>query len=148
MLLIGGYRSLVEAAQTELAARGYADVRPVHDVAIRAISSGADSASELGRRLMVSKQAAAKTIDILQKRAYVVREVDPLDARRKCLRVTARGLEMLREAEEIFDELRNKWAQQIGSAQLEELEKYLAELIGSDPNRLDNSGWLARDLGE
>ncbi|MEK4519317.1 MarR family transcriptional regulator [Paenibacillus sp. FSL H8-0122] len=148
MLLIGGYRSLVEAAQAELAARGYEDVRPVHDVAIRAIASGADSASELGRRLMVSKQAAAKTIDILQKRAYVVREVDPLDARRKRLRVTARGLEMLREAEEIFDELRDKWARQIGSAQLEELEKHLADLIGTDPNRLDNSGWLAQDLGE
>ncbi|WP_027086825.1 MarR family winged helix-turn-helix transcriptional regulator [Cohnella panacarvi] len=148
MLLIGGYRSLVEAAQAELAARGYEDVRPVHDVAIRAIAAGADSASELGRRLMVSKQAAAKTIGILQKRAYVVREADPADARRKRLRVTARGFDMLREAEEIFDELRKKWARQIGSTELEQIEKHLAELIGTDPNRLDNSGWLARDLGE
>lgn len=148
MLLIGGYRSLVEAAQAELAARGYEDVRPVHDVAIRAIAAGADSASELGRRLMVSKQAAAKTIGILQKRAYVVREADPVDARRKRLRVTARGLDMLREAEEIFDELRKKWARQIGITELEQIEKHLAELIGTDPNRLDNSGWLARDLGE
>lgn len=148
MLLIGGYRSLVEAAQAELAARGYEDVRPVHDVAIRAIAAGADSASELGRRLMVSKQAAAKTIGILQKRGYVVREADPVDARRKRLRVTSRGLDMLREAEEIFDELREKWARQIGSTQLEQLEKHLTELIGTDPHRLDNSGWLARDLGE
>lgn len=148
MLLIGGYRSLVESAQAELAARGYEDVRPVHDVAIRAIVSGADNASELGRRLMVSKQAAAKTIGILQKRGYVARVVDPVDARRKCLRVTPRALEMLREAEEIFDELRNKWARQIGDTQLEEIENHLAELIGTDPHRVDNSGWLARDLGE
>ncbi len=148
MLLIGGFRSLVDAAQVELAAHGYEDVRPVHDFAIRAIASGADNASELGRRLAVSKQAAAKTIGVLQKRGYVVREVDPVDARRKRLRVTARGFDMLREAEEIFDELRNQWARQIGTTQLEEIEKHLAELVGTDPIRLDTSGWLARDLGE
>ncbi len=148
MLLIGGYRSLVDAAQVELAARGYEDVRPVHDFAIRAIVSGADNASELGRRLAVSKQAAAKTIGILEKRGYVVREVDPVDARYKRLRVTARGFDMLREAEEIFDELRNQWARQIGTTQLEEIEQHLAGLVGTDPLRLDTSGWLARDLGE
>ena len=148
MLLIGGFRSLVDAAQVELAARGYEDVRPVHDFAMRAIASGADNASELGRRLAVSKQAAAKTIGVLQKRGYVVREGDPVDARRKRLRVTARGSDMLREAEEIFDELRNTWARQIGPTQLEELENHLAELGDTDPLRLDTSGWLAQDLGE
>ena len=148
MLLIGGFRSLVDAAHVELAARGYEDVRPVHDFAIRAIASGADNASELGRRLAVSKQAAAKTIGVLQKRGYVVREVDPVDARRKRLRVTTRGFDMLREAEEIFDELRNKWARQIGTTQLEEIETHLAELVGTDALRLDTSGWLAQDFGE
>ena len=143
MLLIGGFRSLVDAAQVELDARGYEDIRPVHDFAIRAIASGADNASELGRRLAVSKQAAAKTIGVLQKRGYVVREVDPVDARRKRLRVTARGFDMQREAEEIFDELRTTWARQIGTTQLEEIEKHLAELVGTDPLRLDTSGWLA-----
>nr|WP_218031006.1 MarR family winged helix-turn-helix transcriptional regulator [Dictyobacter aurantiacus] len=138
----------MDAAQVELAARGYEDVRPVHDFAIRAIASGADNASELGRRLAVSKQAAAKTIGILEKRGYIVREVDPVDARRKRLCVTAHGFNMLREAEEIFDELRNTWARQIGIAQIEEIEKHLAKLVGTDPLRLDTSGWLAQDLGE
>jgi DNA-binding MarR family transcriptional regulator len=148
MLLISGFRSLVEAAQTELAARGYEDIRPVHDFAIRAIIAGADNASELGRRLAVSKQPAAKTIGILESRGYIVREADPVDARRKRLRVTAHGLEMQREAEEIFDDLRNQWAQRIGTTQLEEIEKHLVELVGTDPIRLDTSGWLAHDLSE
>ena len=148
MLLISGFRSLVDAAHVELAARGYEDVRPVHDFALRAIASGTDNASELGRRLAVSKQAAAKTIKVLEERGYVVREVDPVDARRKRLCVTAHGFDMLREAEEIFDELRNQWARQIGTPQLEEIEKHLAELIGTDPLRPDTSGWLARDLDE
>ncbi|GGP75520.1 MarR family winged helix-turn-helix transcriptional regulator [Saccharothrix coeruleofusca] len=148
LLLLGGFRCLVDAAQAELADRGHGDVRPVHDFAIRAIASGADSASELGRRMAVSKQAAAKTIAVLQERGYVAREADPADARRKRLRVTDRGFAMLREAEAIFDELREQWARRIGADQLKELEARLTDLVGATPVRLDTPGWLARDLGE
>src|ERR1700692_4232754 len=105
LLLLGGFRTLVDAASVELARRGYADVRPVHDFAMRAIAAGADSASELGRRLSISKQSAAKTIAVLQERGYVARDTDPLDARRKRLQVTTLGLDMLRSGEQIFDEL-------------------------------------------
>src|ERR1035441_10142144 len=90
LLLLGGFRSLVDTATAELARRGYEDVRPVHAFAMRAIAAGAGNAgepracykdlrpvhafamraiaagagnaSDLGRRLSVSKQAAAKTI--------------------------------------------------------------------------------------
>jgi len=74
-----------------LAARGYDDVRPANVFAIRAIASGADTASELARTLTVSKQAAAQTITVLRERGYVARAVDPNDARRKRLQVTDHG---------------------------------------------------------
>ncbi|WNV91138.1 MarR family winged helix-turn-helix transcriptional regulator [Umezawaea sp. Da 62-37] len=148
LLLLAGFRSLVDGAMAELAARGHDDVRPVHDFAMRAIAAGADNASELGRRLSVSKQAAAKTIAVLQERGYVSRTSDPADARRKRLQVTPLGFEVLRTGEAIFDELRERWARQIGPAQLESLELHLTTLIGESPIRLDTPGWLARDLGE
>jgi DNA-binding MarR family transcriptional regulator len=149
LLLLGGFRSLVDAAQLELARRGHEDVRPVHDFAIRAIASGADSASELGRRMSVSKQAAAKTIAVLQDRGYVARDVDPADARRKRLQVTERGFAMLREAEAIFDDLRDRWAGQIGADRLTDLEARLRELVGTAPVRLDTPGWIAaQELGD
>ncbi|MGC5168050.1 MarR family winged helix-turn-helix transcriptional regulator [Luteimicrobium sp. DT211] len=148
LLLLGGFRSLVDAAHDELAARGYDDVRSVHDFAMRAIVSGADSTSELGRRLSVSKQAAAKTVAVLQERGYVTREPDPGDARRKHLRVTPLGSEVLREGEAVFDDLRRQWARQIGRAELETLEKHLAALVGDARIRLDTPGWLARGSGE
>jgi DNA-binding MarR family transcriptional regulator len=148
LLLLGGFRNLVDAVRAELAVRGHADIRTVHDFAIRAIAGGADNASELGRRMAVSKQAAAKTIAVLQERGYVARDVDPEDARRKRLQVTPQGFDMLREAETIFDDLRDQWARRIGTARLVELEAQLAELIGADPVRLDMPGWLAHDLGE
>ncbi|WP_369137109.1 MarR family winged helix-turn-helix transcriptional regulator [Modestobacter versicolor] len=149
LLLLGGFRSLVDAAQAELARRGYEDVRPVHDFALRAIAAGADSASELGRRMSVSKQAAAKTIAVLQERGYVGREADPADARRKRLQVTGRGQALLREGEAVFDELRERWAQQLGADELGRLEAQLTALVGSDPVRLDQPGWVAgQDLGD
>jgi DNA-binding MarR family transcriptional regulator len=148
LLLLAGFRSLVDAATAELAARGHEDVRPVHDFAMRAIAAGADNASELGRRLSVSKQAAAKTIAVLQERGYVARDADPLDARRKRLQVTALGLDVLREGEAIFDELRGRWERQIGSAQLQDVEMHLTTLLGESPVRFDTPGWIARDLGE
>jgi DNA-binding MarR family transcriptional regulator len=148
LLLLAGFRSLVDAAVVELERRGYEDVRPVHDFAMRAIAAGADNASDLGRRLSVTKQAAAKTIAILQERGYVTRNGDPLDARRKRLKVTSRGHQMLREGEAIFDQLRNQWKRQIGAAQLDSLEKQLTALVGALPMRSDTPGWLAEDLGE
>ncbi|MFD4556857.1 MarR family winged helix-turn-helix transcriptional regulator [Streptomyces sp. NPDC058469] len=148
LLLLGGFRSLVDSATAELARRGYEDVRPVHDFAMRAIASGADNASELGRRLSVSKQAAAKTIAVLQDRGYVTRDADPLDARRKRLQVTALGFEVLHQGEAIFDELRDRWERQIGSGALAGLEAHLTALVGARPVRLDAPGWIAPDLGE
>src|ERR1700688_952671 len=146
LLLLGGFRSLLDAATSELALRGYEDVRPVHDFAMRAIAGGADDASELGRRLSVSKQAAAKTVAVLEERGYVARGADPLDARRKRLQVTALGLEVMREGEAIFDELRDKWKRKIGAKQLERLESDLAALVGPSPVRVETPGWIAHSL--
>jgi DNA-binding MarR family transcriptional regulator len=147
LLLLGGYRTLVDAAMVELAARGYDDFRPVHDFTMRAIAAGADSASDLGRRMSVSKQAAAKTIAVLLDRGYVSRDADPHDARRKRLQVTPLGFDVLRQGEAIFEELREQWEQQIGISELATLEARLTTLIGDRAVRVDAPGWTAQDLG-
>jgi DNA-binding MarR family transcriptional regulator len=145
LLLLAGFRSIVTDGQAELARRGHADVRPVHDFAIQAIAAGADNVSELGKRLGVSRQAAAKTLAGLEDRGYVVREPDPADARRKRLRVTDHGHDLIREGGAVFDELREAWAARIGREQLLQLEAHLAELVGSAPPRLDTAGWMHGD---
>ena len=148
LLLLGGFRTLVDAAAAELAERGHEDVRPVHDFAMRAIAAGADSASELGRRLSITKQSAAKTIAVLQERGYVTRDTDPRDGRRKRLQVTALGFDVMRQGEAVFDKLRDQWAQQIGAAELDRIEAHLTALVGAQPVRFDTPGWFARDVGE
>jgi len=146
LLLLGSYRKLVDSAVDELARRGYHDVRPVHDFAMRAIAAGADNASELGRRLSVSKQAAAKTIATLVERGYVVRAQDPSDRRRTRIEVTPLGVQVMQTGEAIFDELRQAWALQLGSAELETLEAQLKNFVGGAPIRSEAPGWVALQL--
>ena len=144
-LLLAGFRSLVDDAVVELANRGYEDVRPVHDFAMRAIAAGADNAAELGRRMSVTKQAASKTIAVLEARGYVAREIDPSDARRKRLQVTPLGFAVMHAGESIFDGLRARWEEQIGASNLEELEARLEVLVGAPAVRFDTPAWIARD---
>ena len=148
LLLLGGFRVLVDDAILELAERGYEDVRPVHDFTMRAIAAGADNASELGRRLSVSKQAASKTVAVLEERGYVTRGADPLDARRKRLQVTDLGFEVMRVGEAVFDELRDEWKRRIGAKQFERLESDLATLVGGSTVRVESPGWIAHSLDE
>ena len=147
LLLLGGFRKLADRATAELAARGYEDVRPVHDFALQAILSGADNASELGRRMSVTKQSAAQTIAILEERGYVRRQPDTQDRRRMRLQVTDRGHAMQREGAAIFDDLREQWESRVGAGAVEQLERALRQLVGDDPIQLDTPGWLIQDLG-
>ena len=130
LLLLGGFHSMVDEVNVELAKRGHDGVRPVHEFALRAVDAGADTASELGRRLSVTKQAAAQTIAVLEGFGYVDREPDPSDARRKRLRVTPRGHELMTVGGALFDDVRSRWAARIGDDELKTLEGHLARLTG------------------
>lgn len=147
LLLLGGFRKMADRATAELAARGYPDVRPVHDFALQAILSGADNASELGRRMSVTKQSAAQTIAVLEERGYVRRLPDTQDRRRMRLEVTARGHAMQREGAVIFDDLRKQWESRVGADTVKQLEGALRQLVGDEPVQLDTPGWLIQDLG-
>ncbi|WP_228122608.1 MarR family winged helix-turn-helix transcriptional regulator [Saccharothrix syringae] len=128
LLLLGGFHTMVDEVTAELAKRGHEGVRPVHEFALRAVDAGADTASELGRRLSVTKQAAAQTIATLEGFGYVDREPDPVDARRKRVRVTRRGHELMTIGGALFDDVRSRWAARIGPEQLQTLEAHLARL--------------------
>ena len=140
LLLLGGFRLMVDAATTELASRGYPDLKPAHEFALRAIVAGADSASDLGRRTAVTKQAAAKTIAVLTERGYVASAPDPSDARRKRLQVTERGFDAMAQGEAILDRVRGEWEKTIGQAEVAKLEAQLTELVGDAAIRLDAPG--------
>ena len=116
-------------------------MRPAYDFAPRAIIAGADTPSELARRMSVTRQAAAKMIATLDERRYVERAPDPRDGRRLRLTVTGHGSGMLRIGESIFDDIRAQWERQAGAAQIDAWEAALRDLVGESA---DN--WATNDF--
>ncbi|MFI5629484.1 MarR family winged helix-turn-helix transcriptional regulator [Streptomyces sp. NPDC051664] len=142
LLLFAGFRSIIDALHHELAEHGHPDVRPAYGFALQAIGRDGATASEIGRRLGVSKQAAGKTVDRLESLGYVERVDDPQDGRRKLVRVTRRGVDVLVRSAEGFDRLRAEWAQALGAERLRALESDLRTMAPADGFRLDAAAWF------
>ncbi|MFD7755048.1 MarR family winged helix-turn-helix transcriptional regulator [Streptomyces sp. NPDC059757] len=142
LLLFAGFRSIIDALHRELAEHGHPDVRPAYGFALQAIGRDGATASEIGRRLGVSKQAAGKTVDRLESLGYVERVDDPQDGRRKLVRVTLRGVDVLVRSAEGFDRLRAEWARALGAERLRGLESDLRAMAPADGFRLDAAAWF------
>lgn len=142
LLLLGGFRSLIDELHAELARQGHPGVRPGYGFAMQAIGSRGASTSEIGRRLGVSKQAAGKTVERLAELGYVRRTQDHADRRRQMVQLTDHGWDALQRSAAVFEHLRTEWAQVIGSTRLRELEADLRRLVPDQAARLDVAGWL------
>ncbi|SEG68658.1 DNA-binding transcriptional regulator, MarR family [Thermomonospora echinospora] len=142
LLLLAGFRTLIDELHAELARQGHPHIRPAHGFALQAIGPHGASATEVGRRLGVSKQAAGKTIDRLAELGYAERADDPADGRRKLVRLTPRGMDALGRSAVIFDELRSRWAATLGTGRLADLEDALRTVTGPAGLRVDTVSWF------
>ncbi|MEE1749304.1 MULTISPECIES: MarR family transcriptional regulator [unclassified Streptomyces] len=142
LLLFAGFRSLIDELHRDLAEQGHADVRPAYGYALQAVGRDGATASEIGRRLGVSKQAAGKTVEKLEGLGYVERVDDPRDGRRKLVRLTARGVDVLVRSAEGFDRLRARWAEALGADRVRAMEDDLRAMVPADALRLDAPGWF------
>ncbi|MEU9077586.1 MarR family winged helix-turn-helix transcriptional regulator [Kitasatospora sp. NPDC004745] len=140
--LLSAFRTIIDELHERIAREGHPDLRPTHGFVFQAIGPDGTTAVELGRRLGVSKQAAGKTVEHLEQLGYVERAADPADARRKVVRLTARGVDCLVRSARIFDELRAEWSAALGEERLRELEAGLRLLAPGDPFRLDTARWF------
>lgn len=140
--LFMAFRGIIDETHAELARQGHPDLRPMHGFVFQAIGPDGTTAVELGRRLGVSKQAAGKMIESLERAGYVERGADPADARRKIVRLTARGIDSLDRSARIFERIRDDWAERLGTGRVRALEHDLRQVTPADPWRLDAPGWF------
>lgn len=127
LLLLAGFRDLVDETHRLLAGQGHAGARPAHGFALQAVGDGATNA-DLAGRLGVTKQAAAKTIAALEREGYVERSGDAEDARRVIVQRTARGSEFLTLSEAAFEQAVQVWRERSGSAAVDQLGETLQGL--------------------
>ncbi|MBQ1026259.1 MarR family winged helix-turn-helix transcriptional regulator [Micromonospora sp. C95] len=143
LLLLAGFRTLIDDLHAELARQGHAELRPLHGFVLQAVGADGTTASELGNRLGVSKQAAGKTVDRLVALGYLERADDSRDARRKLVRLTPRGLDGLRRSAVVFDELRQRWTETLGADRVASIEDDLRAVTPANWFRLDIPGWFS-----
>ncbi|MBW5483204.1 MarR family winged helix-turn-helix transcriptional regulator [Streptomyces bambusae] len=143
LLLFGAFRTLIDRLHARLAEEGHPDMRPAHGFAMQAVGAGGATASEIGRRLGVSKQAAGKTVDRLVALGYAERIDDTHDARRKLVRLTPHGHDALHRSAVVFDELRAEWVAALGGERVRDIENGLREVVPAETAfRLDATSWL------
>ncbi|MGQ5264189.1 MarR family winged helix-turn-helix transcriptional regulator [Micromonospora sp. ZYX-F-536] len=142
LLLLAGFRTLIDDLHAELARQGHPELRPLHGFVLQAVGADGTTATELGQRLGISKQAAGKTIDRLVAVGYLSRVDDPRDARRRLVMMTPRGVDGLRRSAEIFDRLRERWAETLGPERVDALEDDLRTMAAVNWFRLDVPGWF------
>jgi DNA-binding MarR family transcriptional regulator len=142
LLLFGGFRSIIDELHAELGRRGHRDMRPAHGFAMQAIGFSGATATEVGRRLGISKQAAGKTVERLEALGYVQRASDGVDRRRKLVRLTPRGIEALTLSAAIFGDIRARWARALGQSRVDDLQAALRIMAPGEALRLDVPGWF------
>ncbi|MEV0096437.1 MarR family transcriptional regulator [Streptomyces sp. NPDC050738] len=143
LLMFAGFRVILDELHAELRREGHPDVRPAYGFALQAVGIGGATATEIGQRLGVSKQAAGKTVDRLEALGYVERGDDPNDGRRKVVRLSGRGIDVLVRSAAIFDRLHGEWARKLGADRLAEVEGALREAVPGDFFRLDAVSWFS-----
>jgi DNA-binding MarR family transcriptional regulator len=144
LLLAGAFRELIDNLHAELDKHGHGGARPVHGFALQAVGPDGATVSELGRRLGISKQAAAKTAAGLEEIGYITRRPSDRDGRAVVLMRTPRGEEMLDLSAAIFEQLHQSWVRRLGPARVAAIEDGLAEIVtGSPTARIgDLPGWM------
>ncbi|MFV8817216.1 MarR family winged helix-turn-helix transcriptional regulator [Haliea sp. E17] len=112
-----------------IAARGYTDIRPSHSQVLANLGTGSVRVTELAERARVTQQAMGKLLKELERMGYVDRAIDSEDKRAKEIRFTARGLQLVADALEVVDEVRDYYASKIGVRRLAELENNLRDAV-------------------
>ena len=91
ILLAGASRVVADRLGAAVQAAGIDDMRTPYGFVIRALAERARTLTELAEVLDVSKQAAIKVVDEMERRGFVERLPHPGDRRAKVIAPTERG---------------------------------------------------------
>ena len=130
-LLRRPYETLLMKLHVELAAAGYADTYPSWGTNIfHYLREGGLRLTELAKRTHTTKQALRYTINQLEAAGYVERVPDPTDGRAKIIRLTERGWQSRRVADEIIASIEHECVQKLGEERMRQFEALVKE-VGS-----------------
>lgn len=123
------FQALVVQLHAGLAEAGYPDVRPVHSPIFAHLTATGLRPTELAIRTQMTKQMVNYLLNDLQALGFVERVPDPTDRRGILVRLTPRGVGVLRAGERIIGEIEADWGRRLGEGRMQALRSELAELV-------------------
>ncbi len=80
-------------------------------------------------RLQISKPAVSYTLNALEKKSYIVREIDPKDRRRISIQITPEGIAASEDSMRRYAHLWNRLLEDFGEANMVRLTQLLTRLF-------------------
>lgn len=126
-LLVELAKHFQRTALQKLHDRGHVKIRTSHSAVIGNLGYDTLRLTELAQRGGITQQAMGKLIKELERIGYVQRAVDETDKRARNIQLTERGKQLMVDSVEVFAEVRNEYAEAMGSGHLEKLEQQLGK---------------------
>jgi DNA-binding MarR family transcriptional regulator len=131
------FRALVDDLHAQLGDRGWRDIRPPYGFVLLAVRDRPTTATDVGRLLGLTKQAASKVLDAMEAADLVRRRPHAADGRAKLVEITPEGRRLLRDVETVYAELEAGWAAVVGTERVEALRRDVTAVL-----RAQNDGEL------
>jgi DNA-binding MarR family transcriptional regulator len=136
-LSLSAYRWLGDGMVARLREAGWPEITRSHSLVFAHLDRGGTRATELARRLGVTRQAMHQTVQELVERGFLELAPDPTSQRAKLVVLTRRGKRLLDDAQEIFRELEATLERRIGRKRVARLRRALesdwGEPVGQPP---------------
>ncbi len=137
LLLAKAYQEFVRSLRSALVEQGFDDLGRSDGFVFRALAQRPMTVSELAVRLEISKQGAGQIIDDMERRGYVRRRADALDARARPVELAHRGRRALAAASTFHQQYERQLARQHGSRTVTDLRSVLTTMAGGGAEVLD-----------
>ncbi|MEU1210858.1 MarR family transcriptional regulator [Nocardia sp. NPDC005825] len=128
VLLGQAYQSFVRDLHAHLAARDHRMLGASYGYVLRSLAETALTASQLGERLGITAQGAAKVVDEMVRYGYIERRPDPADKRAKLLHLSDHGRDMLATVREFHADYERKLIDQVGADQVATVRAVLGRI--------------------
>ena len=131
ILLAASYRVVVDRLQEAMADDDLAAMRPTYGFVIRAVDAEEPTVGRLAELLEVTKQAASRLADDMEKHGFLERVADPADRRRQRLRLTTMGRRVRKRALGVSEALEAELVDAVGPRDAAALRRALLALVTS-----------------
>ncbi|MEA2479059.1 MAG: hypothetical protein QOJ07_981 [Thermoleophilaceae bacterium] len=129
ILLAASYRALTDRLGEAMRAADLAQMRPTYGFVIRAVAAEEPTVGRLAELLEVTKQAASRIADDMQRDGFLERVADPGDRRRARLRLTARGRRVRERALATSAAMERELVEELGADKVAALREALLALV-------------------